>query len=386
MVAIFFNERVFHLVIFQAVLLVIVLSNIWITRRARLRPPPQEFPMVSVLIPARNEERNIGECIRSLLAQDFPNFEVLVLDDQSNDGTLEVLKRIAASQPQLQVIQGQPTPENFMGKNWACTQLAEQARGDLLLFTDADTRHRPEMLRSVVTAMIGSKADLLTGHPRQVVHSWGERLLVPFFSWAMFSFIPLALSYRLHLPGLSSAVGQLMLFRREAYQAIGGHAGVHDSVVDDISLTRRIISARLRWRVVHIADLISCRMYHSGREAVDGFTKNLFAVFDQRLLPFLVAYLWLLVMFWKPLVVLVLVMTGQASQSLLADIATCMALALLLWSIHYINLRIPIGLAFLYPITILANVSVALRSCIYSLGGHSEWKGRKITRSRWKLL
>jgi chlorobactene glucosyltransferase len=242
------------------------------------------------------------------------------------------------------------------------------------------------MLRGVATALIGDHADLLTGYPRQEVHSWGERLLVPFFSWVLYCFIPLALGYWLPLPILPSGVGQFMLFRREAYLAIGGHQSVIDSMAEDMSLVRRIKSARLRWRVAHVADLVSCRMYHSGWEAIDGFTKNLFAVFDYRLLPYLFAFIWLMVMFWEPFIVMFMRIAGQASLSQPATIATCLALAVLLWLIHYINLGIPLGLARIYPFTILANMCIALRSCAYSLGGRLEWKGRKFARARWKWL
>jgi chlorobactene glucosyltransferase len=382
----FTHDLIYHLIIFQAVILVIILSNLWITRRARRHPAPQTFPMVSILVPARNEERNISSCVRSLLAQDYPSFEVLVLDDQSSDGTREILNRLAVSEPMLQVLDGKPPPGNVVGKNWACSQLAHHARGELLLFTDADTLHRADMLRAVVTALIGEKADLITGHPRQVVDSWGERLLVPFFSWALSSFIPLILGYHLRLSALSSAVGQLMLFRREAYQAIGGHESVSNSVVDDMSLARRIKSARLRWRMAHVTDLISCKMYHSGQEAVDGFTKNLFGVFGYRLIPFLFAFLWLLVMFWVPLIVLAVVMVGQASPGILLSLAACIGLAVLVWLIPYLSLGIPFGLAFLYPLTILANVGVAVRSLFYSIDGRAQWKGRAIARARWRWL
>ena len=384
MVDYFIHDQVFHLIIFLAVILMILLTNIWITHRARRHSPPSQLPMVSILVPARNEERNIFSCIQSLLSQDYPCFEVLVLNDQSNDGTQEVLKRIATSHPSLHVFEGKPPPENVVGKNWACSQLALQASGELLLFTDADTCHRSEMLRAVVTSFIGERADLLTGYPRQLVHSWGELLLVPFFSWVLFCFIPLVLGYQLHLPILSSAVGQFMLFRRDAYLAIGGHESVKTSVVDDISLARRIKSARLSLRVVHIADLVSCRMYYSSREAVAGFTKNLFAFFDYRLLPFLFAFIWVLFMFWKPLFVLIALIFGQPTNTQPATIAVCVVLSILLWLIHYVNVSFPFGLAFLYPFTILVNVGVALRSCLYSIGGGLEWKGRKIAKSKWK--
>jgi chlorobactene glucosyltransferase len=386
MVDYFTHDLIFHLIIFQAVILLIVLSNIWITRRARRHSPPPEFPMVSVLIPARNEERSIAGCVQSILTQDYPSFEVLVLDDQSSDATRAILERIAVSQPALRIIHGEPPSGQQVGKNWACSQLARQAQGELLLFTDADTLSRPDTLKNIVTTLIGEQADLLTGFPRQEVHTWGERLLVPFFSWAFLCFIPLTLAYRLHLPFLSIAVGQLMLFRREAYLAIGGHESVTSSVVDDMSLARLIKAQRLRWRVSYIADLVSCRMYHSSREAIAGFTKNLFAAFDHRLLPYLFAFIWLMVMFWEPLIVLAGMITGLAAQTLQITIFVCLALSFLLWVIPYGEMRIPFILAFLYPFTILTNTGVALRSLVHSLGGRVIWKGRSIARIRWKWL
>ena len=386
MVDYFTHDLIYHLIIFQTAILLIILSNIWITRRIRHHSPPAAFPMVSVLIPARNEERSIASCVRSILAQDYPSFEVLVLDDQSSDDTRAILESMAVSHPALRILHGEPTSGNQVGKNWACSQLARQAKGELLLFTDADTLYRSDTLKIIVTTLMGERADLLTGFPHQEVHTWGERLLVPFFSWAFLCFIPLALAYKLRLPFLSMAVGQMMLFRREAYLAIGGHDFVSSSMVDDISLVRRIKASGLCWRVSYIADMVSCRMYHSSREAMEGFTKNLFAAFDYRLLPFLFAFLWLLVMFWKPLIVLAGMISGLAPQAHLVALLVCLLLSLLLWLIPYIEMGIPFTLAFLYPFTILANVAVAFRSLVHSLGGRIIWKGRSIARTRWKWL
>jgi chlorobactene glucosyltransferase len=386
MVDYFTHDLIYHLIIFQAVILLVILSNIWITRRVRHHSPPAVFPMVSVLIPARNEDRSIASCVRSILTQDYHSFEVLVLDDQSSDGTRAILERMAITQPGLRLLHGEPPSGNHAGKNWACTQLARQAHGELLFFTDADTLHRSDTLKTIVTTLMGEQADLLTGFPRQEVHTWGERLLVPFFSWAFLCFIPLALAYKLRLPFLSIAVGQMMLFRREAYLAIGGHESVSSSVVDDMSLVRRIKAAKLRWRVSYIADMVSCRMYHSSREAIEGFTKNLFAAFDYRLLPFCFAFIWLMVMFWEPLILLAVMISGLVTQAQPPAILTCLALSILLWLIPYGEMSIPFFLAFLYPFTILANVGVAFRSLVHSLGGHITWKGRTIARTRWKWL
>ena len=177
-----------------------------------------------------------------------------------------------------------------------------------------------------------------------------------------------------------------MLFRREAYLAIGGHESVSSSVVEDMSLARRIKAERLRWRVSYIADLVSCRMYHSSQEAIAGFTKNLFAVFDYSPLPFFFAFFWLMVMFWEPLIVLAVTISGLVTQAQPTAILICLALSILLWLIPYGEMSIPFFLAFLYPFTILANVGVAFRSLVHSLGGRITWKGRTIARTRWKWL
>ena len=386
MVDYFTHALILHLIIFQAILLLIILSNAWLLHHSRRHAPPAVFPKVSLLVPARDEEENIAGCIRSLLAQDYPDFEVLALDDGSGDRTRSILEQIAATETKLKVLAGSPPPEGGLGKNWACAQLAEQARGELLFFTDADTLHQPHMLRLSVATLLGEGADLLTGFPRQELRSWGERLLVPFFSWAIYCFTPLGLAYRLRLPILSNAVGQMMLFRAEAYRAIGGHARAGSSIIDDLVLAQRIKAAGRRWRVMQVTDLITCRMYRGSRAALDGFAKNLFAAFDFALLRFLFVFAWLAVMFWEPLVILRLWAGGAAPQAQPVELAVCIGLSLLVWLIPYAELGLPVYLGLLYPFTLLATEAAAFRSLRLSLAGRLTWKGRKLARQRWKWL
>jgi chlorobactene glucosyltransferase len=375
-----------QLIIFQAIILLVIMTNVWHLHQARRHAPPLVFPKVSILVPARNEERSIAGCICSLLAQDYPSFEVLACDDQSSDATRSILEQIALKHAQLKLLAGSPLPAGWLGKNWACAQLARQASGELLFFTDADTLHQPQALRQSVIALIGEQADLLTGFPRQEIQTWGERLLVPFFSWASYCFIPLGLAYRLQHPALSIAVGQMMLFRCPAYQAIGGHDSVRSSIIDDLMLARRIKAAGLRWRVMNIKNLILCRMYHGNRAAINGFSKNLFAAFDFRLLGFLFAFLWLVVMFWEPLIVLVLSTFGWAPQARAEELAICVGLSLLTWLIPYLELGFPPSLALLYPLTMLVNTWVAFQSLRLTLTGRLTWKDRHIDRPHWRWL
>lgn len=378
------HDLIIHMIVFQVVILIILLTNLYLIHHARKHPSPDVLPMVSILVPARNEELNIADCVWSLLAQDYPSFEVLVLDDQSNDATLEILNKIAKTNPRLKVFPGSPSSGNQSGKNWACSQLARQAGGDILLFTDADTQHKPQTLINVVTALMGERADLLTGFPRQSVITWGEKLLVPFFPWASLCFIPLGLGYKLRLPGLTAAVGQLMVFRRDAYFQIGGHELLGAAIVDDLFLARKIKAAGFCWRVASISDLVSCRMYRGGKETVAGFTKNLFAAFDFRISIFIFVYFWLAILFFLPLIILGAWFLGQAPQAKLTELVLCISLSLFVWFIPFKEIGVPIGLGLLYPWIILANEIVAIRSMLYSLSGRLTWKDRPLQKPKWK--
>ena len=154
-----------------------------------------------------------------------------------------------------------------------------RARGEWLLFTDADTCHDPLMLRDSIAAATATHADLLSGMPHQIVKTWSEQLLVPILAWSFMAFIPIALAQRVRAAFLSIAIGQYLLFRRSAYEKINGHASVRDKVVEDFELARNIKKAGLQWRFIDVTSRIHCRMYHNFREVFNGLSKNLFAVF-----------------------------------------------------------------------------------------------------------
>ncbi|HSJ52205.1 MAG TPA: glycosyltransferase, partial [Anaerolineae bacterium] len=363
------HDPIYDFIVFQAILILVMLSNTRTLRLACQHPAPDRFSKVSVLVPARNEEANIERCIRSLLSQDYPDFEVLALDDESTDRTRAILDSLAGCDPRLRVLDGRPLEAGWSGKNWACAQLAARAAGALLFFTDADTFHRPGALRAMVTALEGERADLLSGFPRQEVLTWGEKLIVPFFSWVMYCFTPLGLGYRVKLPALSCAVGQMLLIRRTAYEETGGHGAVRSSIVEDLALARRFAALGYRWRMMRAAHLVSCRMYRGGREAFAGLSKNLFAAFGFRLVPFLFAWLWLLVLFVKPVADLGRYALGSPSDVPLAAVLACVVLALVLWLVSYRQLGLPLAPAALYPVTVLVMEVVAFRSLWLSLTG-----------------
>ncbi len=234
--------------------------------------------------------------------------------------------------------------------------------------------------------MFAQEADLLTGYPRQKMESWGERMPVPFFLWAVMCFMPLWLAYRLRMPGLSAAIGQMILFRRESYQKVGGHAALGPKIVEDLALASSIKRAGFRWRVINITNLVSCRMYLGSQNAFDGFTKNLFAAFDFRLGEFLFVYLWLGALFLEPLVILAARLLGLAPSASYSELVICISLSMLIWCIPYWALRFPLILGLVYPITMLANIGAAIQSLLLSLTGRLVWKGRRLPRPQLRLF
>lgn len=375
------------IVVFLGVLLLIALSNLLTLRRLGTYPTPARFPRVSILLPVRNEQGVIEECLRSLLAQDYPDFEVLVLDDGSTDGTGSLLAAQAETDRRLCVVPGRLLPEGWLGKHWACQQLAEAATGELLLFTDADTVHHPQALRVGVAALIAEQADLVSGFLRQRVPTWGERLTVPAIFWCFLSFLPLALAHRVRAPGLSLTNGQWMLFRKAAYQAVGGHAAVRESPIDDIALGRRVKAHGLRWRAVDAGEYVSCRMYAGFRAAVEGFTKNLFAVFDFRLVEYLFVWAWMTLVTVEPLAVLVLWLlgVGRATFALWPALLAVTEM-LALWWIAMARLRFARYLALLYPASMLLLILIAFRSMLWTMTGRTTWKGRTLPRQRVRWI
>lgn len=368
----------FTVVLFLLVLsLIVLLNDLTIPRLGEFRFAG-DLPRVSVLIPARNEEQNIAACVESLLVQDYPDFEVLVLDDHSTDQTPAILQQLAQREARLQVIPGDSLPEGWLGKHWANHQLSQRATGGLLLFTDADTRHAPDTLRESVAALIVQQADLLTAFPRQDMLTWGERLTVPILSFSILSFFPILLIKRLRLAALSVTIGQFMLFRRNAFDAIGGYASVRADVVDDVMLGRRIMATGLHWQLVDGTRHVSCRMYRDFSSAWSGFTKNLFAMFGHHILLYAIAWCWIGACFLLPPLALV---SGTLSRLLnfpTAIAAVAVLEGLFIFSVAYRRFRFPMYLVVLYPIHVAVFILLAMRSLLHTLLGSGSWKGRTL--------
>ena len=382
MISLWTHQQI-SVLIFLLVILFITLSNIGILRKLGSYPLPLQYPFISVLVPARNEEENIGDCVKSLLNQDYPDFEVLVLDDNSTDGTLRILGKLSVENKRLRIFNGEPLPDGWFGKHWACHQLSQHANGEVFLFTDADTRHNPNSLKDGVAGMIAEKADLITAFPREEILSWGERMMVTLFPWFILCFLPLIVAYRTQSPAFSAAIGQFLMISRKAYTKIGGHEAIKREAVDDVALARNIKANGLRWRMSLGHDQLHCRMYHSFREAYRGFTKNLFAGFNYKILTFTFVWLCIGFAFLEPIIVLFLgiIRTNLPFMTLvLAGIGVLVSLVI--WGTSHWRFGFPIYLTLFYPISVILLLTIAFSSMLFALTGKAGWKGRYFAKPK----
>jgi len=366
-----------------AVGLIIIALNVILNLRA-IKPPsrnseiPEPAPLVSVLVPARNEEHNIRGCIGSLQKQDYPNFEILVLDDNSADTTAEIVRQIAATDSHVRLIRGDRLPEDWAGKPFACHQLAREAKGDWLLFVDADTTHTPHMIRSTLASAIGHNASLLSGFPRQLASSLPQKVAIPLMYFVIMSFLPLWWLLRSKKPRPSLAIGQFLLFPKEAYWRIGGHNAVKSRIIEDVWLGVEITRSGGRHVVVNLAPVVSCNMYRDVGAMWEGFLKWMYSVASlspialvglmiAAYLLFLAPFYWL----WHEFIMLDSPIYWRLIVTLqVAIIVFTHWLVNKCFKEHVISAFLhPIGLSFLFAAAIYA-------ACRKVIGAGIRWKDR----------
>lgn len=245
-------------------------------RRVVAHPVAANLPSLSIVVPARNEERQIERCVRSLLAQEHPNFELIVVDDCSDDGTPAILDRIASEDARLRVVSGRALPQGWVGKPWALVQGTEIARGTWLLFTDADTVHHPAGAAAVHEAAVAAELDVLSVLTEQELGSITERALMPSFFLAILG--GTGAIGDVENPAKADAAlfnGQYIMTSRTAYDAVGGHASVRGEIAEDLELARRFKrDGRFRIALAGSEGVATTRMYRSLAEIWNGFTKN----------------------------------------------------------------------------------------------------------------
>ncbi len=343
--------------------------------------PREHAPLVSVVLPARNEAANLERCVRSILASEYPRLELVVVDDRSEDATGRILARLAAEDPRIVAVPGRELPEGWYGKPWACWQGYQAATGDVLLFTDADTVHGPRLLSLAVAALERERADLVTVMPLQEMKGFWERVAQPF----MIMLIGLRFGTPRRLNANRDARnaianGQFILTTRDAYQWVGGHQKVRHTVIEDMLLAREYVFAGKKM-LFAVADRdMRTRMYTSLREIVNGWTKNIFVGMLENMGSPAKAYgalagaLLMPLLFLLPAAALgVGLATGHQALTAFGGTAYFGASALVGYMLRAVGERDLWGL--FHPFGALVQLAVMLRAGIRGTR-RIEWKGR----------
>ena len=267
-------------VLYGLLLLLLVFVNLAATPLlSRTATPDGPFPKVSIVIPARDEERAVAAAVASQLAQDYPDFEVIVVNDRSTDGTAGILETLTRAESRLRIVAGSEPPPGWLGKPHALWIGAGAARGELLLFADADILYHPKTLREAVSFLQARHADFVSLLPRMETRGFWESVLMPFVIGAFYSG-PGFLANRPWPKWIALGGGAGNLIRRSAYDAIGGHEALKASVIDDVALAVRTKRAGFRTSAARAEDRVSVRVYHGFREICSGFTKNVAYVYQ----------------------------------------------------------------------------------------------------------
>lgn len=385
----------------------VFLARVRLPRPLPSSGPATPLPRVSVIVPARNEARNIERVVRSLAATRGVEVEIIVVDDRSDDDTARRARQAAgdegaAGDARVTVVDGAPLPEGWMGKNWACHQGAQRATGDLLLFTDADTVHAPDLLARALTALDEDEAAALTLAGRQIMGSFWERLVQPQIFMGILSRYPN--TRRMLTPERwrdAIANGQYVLMRRDVYEAIGGHKAVRGEVVEDMRLAQRLVRLGHRLSVRAAEDAFATRMYTNLAELVEGWSKNILLGglatlpegWVRRVAPLAAVVLGAGSFLVPPLLFAAFAASGlwgtaAGPLDLAADLSANLAanpwfgwsasltlLGVLFWSLVSWRMRISPLWGLLYPLGAGVAQYIYLRT--WARGGHVEWKGRR---------
>ncbi len=333
--------------------------------------------LVSVLIPARNEEVNIKRCLYSLIDQSYKNLEIIVLDDDSDDQTYNIVKDISKNFSSIKLIKGERKLNGWTGKNWACHQLSKFAKGDFLLFIDADTKLQKNTISETVSEMNNNDVDLISLFPNRITNTAIDKIISVTIGWFIFSCLPIIFSNK--NPMFSSAFGQFLLFRKGAYFSIGGHESIKDKILDDFELGRLITMRGYNLNVFDGTERISTFSYSTEKEALDGLSKSIFPFFNNKLIPFLI----LLILFLSMGLMPIFIMMGEFFGSKLTKSKEMIAyftwgLITLSWSISSYRSKQGIRYGILYPFITTFTAIIGIFSIITFLTKSVNWKNRNV--------
>jgi glycosyltransferase involved in cell wall biosynthesis len=335
----------------------------------KLRRVNKYYPdLVSILIPVRNEEKNILRLLQSIHEQDYQNYEVIILDDDSTDRTFDICTKFAQKHASFRVIKGNTLPHDWLGKNFACYQLAAQAKGSYLLFIDADEQMNMGLINSAVHRMHANKLSLLSLFANQQMETLGELLVVPLMHYILLNLLPLRLIYLVKNYSVAAASGQFMLFNADDYRENQWHEQVKHKVVEDVEIMRLVKAARYNGEALLANGMVSCRMYSGYREAIDGFSKNFLAAFNYNIIWFLI---YIVLIIGGPMIVLMTLNFSLTLFMLGLIVLTRVMVSLSAGQNAWYNI-------VLHPAQMLSLTLVAFLAIQRHLTKTMTWKGRKI--------
>ncbi|HEY9786451.1 MAG TPA: glycosyltransferase [Candidatus Obscuribacterales bacterium] len=377
-----------------ACLLALTLAFYMLLKRVeRCQIPESDLPFVSIIVPARNEEAKIARCLESLLSQDYPGFEVIVIDDRSSDRTPEIIESFAKRDRRLKFVRGKDAPQGWVGKCNALAYAVGFASGDWFIFTDADTCHSAYSVRDAIAHAVRNKVDLISFVPMQELGSFWEKLVM---SVLLSSFLIGDPFHTVNDPKArrAYAYGQYIICRRRSYLALGGHQAVRDEIVEDHALGRVFKEKGYKIAVADGKTLYSVRMYTNLESMWQGWTKNLYSLIDSRLSNLIMIVLCLLVSAFLPLINLGIVVGLWLSQPdyftpLLTVVVVAQWAFLAVWFWLTGEHRQGAGWPyfFLIPAGAIAVTALHLHAAYLVLSGSQvSWKGRRYTVNTSKTI
>ena len=360
------------------------LANILEMKIRSSLPTIKNGPFVSVLIPARNEEKNIEKCISSLQNQDYGNYEILVIDDNSKDSTYEIIKKLADQDNRVKAFKGKPLPEGWFGKPFALEQIVPHAKGEILIFTDADTIHKQTSISWAVTNMETNGADFISGNIRQNLETFGERITVPILFFLTGFLVPLFLGRFIKLGYFSFAIGQYIVIKKEMYTKTGGFAAVKNKTSEDLFLARDLRKKGKRLEFLDISGQACCRMYTSWWTAIQGIGKNTYDFHRKNPIHFILNAIGLLIFLCLPFPLLVcsviFPVLGLAQSPYLIHLCLVNVLFTITWIIMFTGRRINWHNALLWPVIWVNLLFMMLWSFYRTVTGRGfNWKGRIVS-------
>ncbi|MBW4891266.1 glycosyltransferase [Mucilaginibacter sp. HMF5004] len=324
--------------------------------------------MVSILIPVRNEEDNILYLLQSIKKQDYENYEVIILDDSSADNTFNICTQFAAANPNFKVIRGESLPHDWLGKNYACYQLARVAKGEYLLFLDADEEVHDGLINSVIHRMLVNKLSLLSLFANQQMPTIGEKMVVPLMHFILLNLLPLRLVLLIKNASVAAASGQFMFFNAAGYHKHQWHREVKDKVVEDIEIMRLVKSKQLNGETLLANGMVSCRMYKSYTDSLNGFSKNFLAAFNYSIPAFL---FFLLLLVCGPMLIAITTNPPLVAFMLMLIILTRVMVSLTSGQNVFYNI-------VFHPVQMFNMVVISFLAIQKHLTKTNVWKGRRI--------